>query len=77
MLTGSIVLLGRQFVIGLKAVNCETGRTLAETQERAAGKEAVLKALDSAAVTLRSKLGESFSSVEKYATPLEEASTFP
>ena len=75
MLTGSIVLLGRQYVIGLKAVNCETGSILAETQERAAGKEAVLKALDSAAVSLRSKLGESLSSVEKYATPLEEATT--
>jgi len=75
VLTGSIVLLGRQFVIGLKAVNCETGSILAETQERAGGKEAVLKALDSAAVSLRSKLGESFSSVEEYATPLEEATT--
>jgi serine/threonine protein kinase len=43
--------------------------------EQAAGKEAVLKALDAAAVSLRSKLGESLSSVQKYATPLEEATT--
>ena len=75
MVRGSIAVLGRQYVIGLKALNCDTGGTLAETQEQAAGKEAVLKALDKAAVGLRSKLGESLSSVEKYATPLEDATT--
>jgi len=62
-------------VIGLKAVNCNTGDVLAEAQEQAAGKEAVLKALDNAAVSLRSKLGESLSSAQKYATPLQEATT--
>jgi len=75
MLTGSIAELGSQYVIGLKAVNCNTGDVLAEAQEQAAGKEAVLKVLDNAAVTLRGKLGESLSSVQKYATPLEEATT--
>ncbi len=75
MLTGSIAALGSQYVIGLRAVNCNTGDVLAEAQEQAAGKEAVLKALDAAAVRLRSKLGESVSSVQKYATPLEQATT--
>ncbi|MGA9805565.1 MAG: protein kinase [Terriglobales bacterium] len=75
MLTGSIAALGSQYVIGLKAVNCSTGEVLAQTQERVSGKEAVLNALDSAAVSLRSKLGESLSTVQKYATPLEEATT--
>ena len=75
MLTGSIAGLGSQYVIGLKAVNCNTGDVLAEAQEQAAGKEAVLKALDAAAVSLRGKLGESLSSVQKYATPVEEATT--
>jgi serine/threonine protein kinase len=71
MLAGSIAGLGSQYVIGLKAVNCDTGDVLAEAQEQAAGKEAVLKALEAAAVSLRGKLGESLSSVEKYATPVE------
>jgi serine/threonine protein kinase/tetratricopeptide (TPR) repeat protein len=75
MLTGSIAGLGSQYVIGLKAVTCDTGDVLAEAQEQAAGKEGVLKALDAAAVSLRSKLGESLSSVQKYATPVEEATT--
>ena len=75
MLTGSIASLGSQYVIGLKAVNCDTGDVLAGAQEQAAGKEGVLKALDAAAVSLRSKLGESLSSVQKYDTPVEEATT--
>ena len=75
MVTGSIAGLGSQYVIGLKAVNCNTGDVLAEAQEQAAGKESVLKALDAAAVSLRGKLGESLSSVQKYATPVEEATT--
>jgi len=75
MLTGSIAGLGSQYVIGLKAVNCNTGDMLAEAQEQAASKEMVLKALNNAAVSLRGKLGESLASVEKYATPVEEATT--
>ena len=75
MLSGSIAGLGSQYVIGLKAANCSTGDVLAEVQEQAANKEGVLKALDGAAVSVRGKLGESLSSVQKYATPLEEAST--
>jgi DNA-binding winged helix-turn-helix (wHTH) protein/tetratricopeptide (TPR) repeat protein len=75
MVAGSIARLGSQYVIGLKAVNCDTGDMLTETQEQAAGKEAVLRALDAAAVSLRGKLGESLSSVEKYSAPLAEATT--
>ena len=44
MVAGSIAGLGSQYVIGLKAVNCDTGDVLAEAQEQAAGKEGVLKA---------------------------------
>jgi eukaryotic-like serine/threonine-protein kinase len=75
MLTGSIAGLGSQYVIGLKAVNCQSGDLLVEAQERAAGKEAVLKALDAASVSVRSKLGESLSTVQEYATPLANATT--
>ncbi len=75
MLNGSVAALGNQYVIGLKAVNCDTGEMLAEVQERATGKEEVLKALDVASIRLRTKLGESLGSVAKYATPLKEATT--
>jgi eukaryotic-like serine/threonine-protein kinase len=75
MLTGSIAGLGSQYVIGLKAVNCVSGDLLAEAQEQAKAKEGVLQALDAAAVRLRSRLGESLSTVQEYATPLADATT--
>jgi eukaryotic-like serine/threonine-protein kinase len=74
-LEGSISNLGTQYVLGLKAVNCRTGDSLAEVQERATGKEQVLSAMDKAAPKLRAKLGESLSTVQKFDTPLEEATT--
>ena len=75
MLTGSIAGLGSQYVIGLKAVNCNTGDVLAEAQQQAAGKEGVLKALNAAAVGVRSKLGESLSTVRAHNTSLMDATT--
>jgi class 3 adenylate cyclase len=45
-LSGSIASLGSHYVIGVKAVNCSTGDVLADVQEEAANKEAVLRALD-------------------------------
>ena len=75
MLAGSISGLGSQYVIGLKAVNCTSGDTLAQEQVQAASKEEVLKALDKEAASVRTKLGESLSTVRKYDTPLEEATT--
>ncbi len=75
VVTGSIASLGTQYVIGLKAVNCETGDVLAEAQEQATNKKHVLKALDRAAADLRGQMGESLNSVQKYAAPLEEATT--
>ena len=74
-LSGSIAILGSQYVLGLKAMNCLTGDTLAEEQERATGKEQVLSAMDKAAPKLRAKLGESQSTVREFNTPLEQATT--
>ena len=74
-LTGSIASLGSQYVLGLKAVGCPSGDVLAEEQETASGKEKVLGVLDKAAGKLREKLGESLSTVEKFDTPLEQATT--
>jgi eukaryotic-like serine/threonine-protein kinase len=75
IIEGSIASLGTQYVVGLRAESCRSGDVLAEEQAQAAKKEDVLGALDKAATRLRSKLGESLSSVEKYATPAEEATT--
>ncbi len=72
---GSIARLGDQYVLGLRAENCRNGDVLDEEQAEAARKEDVLGALDKTAIRLRSKMGESLSSVQKYATPVEEATT--
>jgi serine/threonine protein kinase/Tfp pilus assembly protein PilF len=75
MLAGSISSLGSQYVIGLKAINCNSGEAIAQEQVQAVAKEEVLKALDKVSSSLRAKLGESLSSVQKYDAPLEQATT--
>src|SRR5207248_1254249 len=75
MLVGSIASLGSEYVIGLRAVDCESGESVAQEQETARSKEAVLKTLDSAASRIREKLGESLASIEKFNTPLEQITT--
>jgi serine/threonine protein kinase/tetratricopeptide (TPR) repeat protein len=74
-LAGSIASLGSQYVLGLKAVNCQSGDPLAEQQVTAAAKEKVLDALGEAASKLRTQLGESLASVQKLDVPLREATT--
>ena len=75
MLNGSIASLGSHYVISLTALNAQTGDTIASEQAESESKEQVLKVLDKAASNLRSKLGESLPSVQKFATPLEQATT--
>ena len=74
-LTGSIASFGNQYVVGVKAVSCSTGDVVGLEQETASGKEKVLAALDLAAGKLRKKLGESLGSLQKFDTPLEQATT--
>jgi tetratricopeptide (TPR) repeat protein/predicted Ser/Thr protein kinase len=74
-LAGSIASLGSQYVLGLKAVNCQSGDPLAEDQVTAVSKEKVLDALGEAASRLRGELGESLATVQKFDVPLEQATT--
>ncbi len=74
-LAGSIGKLGSEYVLGLKAVNCQTGDTLAEEQATAVSKEKVLDTLGQEASKLRTELGESLTSVRKFDVPLAQATT--
>jgi eukaryotic-like serine/threonine-protein kinase len=74
-IAGSIATLGSEYVLGLKAVNCQSGDTLAQEQVTAAAKERVLDALGEAASKLRGELGESLATVQKFDVPLEQATT--
>jgi eukaryotic-like serine/threonine-protein kinase len=75
VLAGSIASLGRHYAIGLNAVHCQTGDWLGGEQAEAASREDVLKVLGIATVRLRKKLGEELASVQKYDTPVEQATT--
>jgi tetratricopeptide (TPR) repeat protein len=75
VLNGSIAQIGNQYTLILKAVNCATGDTLASTQEQAADKNHVLDALAKAGSDMRGRLGESLTTVTKFDTPVEQAST--
>jgi serine/threonine protein kinase/tetratricopeptide (TPR) repeat protein len=74
-IAGSIASLDNQYVLGLKAVNCQSGETLAQEQVTASGKPRVLDAVGDAAAKLRGKLGESLASVQKFDVPLADATT--
>ncbi|MGC1629630.1 MAG: winged helix-turn-helix domain-containing protein [Candidatus Acidiferrales bacterium] len=74
-IAGAIGSLGNEYVVGLKAVNCRSGDTLAAEQVTAASKEKVLDTLGAAATKLRSELGESLATVQKLDVPLEQATT--
>jgi eukaryotic-like serine/threonine-protein kinase len=75
MIAGSISGLGSQYLVGLNALNCTTGDSLAKEQVQATSKEDVVKALGKAASSLRGKVGESLATVQKYDAPVEQATT--
>ena len=75
VLNGAISTIGTQYVVDVNAVNCQTGDSLAREQVQADRKEQVLGAVGKAASSLRSKLGESLASVQKFDAPVEEATT--
>ncbi len=74
-ITGSIANLGNEYVLGLKAVNCQSGEPLAQEQVTANGKEMVLNAVGHAAAKLRGQLGESLATVQKFDVPREFSAT--
>ena len=74
-IAGAIGSLGSKYVLELKAVNCQSGDTLAEEQVSAGSKEKVLDALGEAASKLRGELGESLATVQRFDVPLEQATT--
>ena len=75
VLDGSIAQIGTQYLVTLKAVSCSSGELLASTEAQASDKNHVLDALDKATSEIRNKLGESLSAVQKFDTPLEQATT--
>ena len=74
-IAGSIASMGSSYVLGLKAVNCQNGDTLAEEQVAAPAKENVVDVLGKATSKLREEMGESLATVQKFDVPLAQATT--
>jgi serine/threonine protein kinase/tetratricopeptide (TPR) repeat protein len=75
-IAGAIAALGEEYVLGLKAVNCQSGEILAQQQISVPAKEKVLDRLGHVASQLRGELGESLATVQKFDIPSEQATTF-
>jgi eukaryotic-like serine/threonine-protein kinase len=75
VIDGSISTLGSQYVLGLRAKDCRTGKTFYEQQLQVARKEDLLHALSGMANEFRSRAGESLATVKEHDKPLEEATT--
>lgn len=75
VIDGSIAQIANTYSLILNALNCVSGETLATAQTQASDKNQVLGALSKASEEIRGKLGESLASVQKYNTPIAEATT--
>jgi DNA-binding winged helix-turn-helix (wHTH) protein/tetratricopeptide (TPR) repeat protein len=75
VLDGSIAQIGSQYLLTLKAVSCSNGNFIASTEAQATDKDHVLDALGKTASEIRNKLGESLTTVQKFDTPLVQATT--
>ncbi len=75
MVVGSIDPLGSRYALGLEAIACRTGDSLARQQAQVNSKEEVLDGLGEIAKRMRQTLGESLASVERYAVPIARATT--
>jgi tetratricopeptide (TPR) repeat protein len=67
---GAISTLGSHYVVGLEALACSDGATLAVDEAEATSKENVIKALGEVGSHIRAKVGESLPSLQKYDLPV-------
>ena len=75
MLEGSVAPLGSHYVVTLAATNCQTGESLARAQAEATSKERVLAELGEITSSIRTSLGESLPSIQRFAVPIEQVTT--
>ena len=75
VLDGSIASLGSQYVLGLRATNCDNGSILDQEQVQAARREDILNSLSQIARKFRTRVGESLPTVEGHSKPLAELTT--
>jgi eukaryotic-like serine/threonine-protein kinase len=74
-IAGSIARLGARYVVGVEAVACAAGDTVASEQQQAANRDDVLDALHRAASAIRGRLGEARATLQQFNASLPEATT--
>ncbi len=75
VLEGSIASVGSQYVLALRAKDCNTGNILDQEQAVAVKREDILNSLSEMSHKFRTRVGESLATVERHSTPLPEATT--
>jgi DNA-binding winged helix-turn-helix (wHTH) protein/tetratricopeptide (TPR) repeat protein len=75
VLAGSVASIGKQYLLNLEALNCESGETFASQQARSDSREGVLDGLSQSATQMRAQLGESLASIGKFDRPLRDVTT--
>lgn len=75
VVSGSIALAGSHYVVSLEAVNGVSGDVMARAQAEAQHRDDVLPALGRTIVQLREGLGESVATLQRFRTPVEQATT--
>ena len=75
MLTGTIADVGNRYRIEIRAVNCQTGATMATSMAEADNRDRVMAALGQAGAKLREELGEPSALRKRFDTPPEQALT--
>ena len=75
MLTGTISDLGNRYRVEIRAVNCQTGGTMATSTAEADNRDRVMAALGQAGAILREELGEPPALRKRFNTPPEQALT--
>jgi len=75
VLNGAISKFGDRYLLIVNAASCVTGKNVAAYKEQISSKSDVLPALDAAAGHVRKQLGESAASLEKFQTPIAQATT--
>jgi eukaryotic-like serine/threonine-protein kinase len=75
VLSGSLAALGREYVLGLDATDCQSGEPVGHQQVRVSRRESLLAAVDGATADIRRKLGEPSDSLQRFDTRVHDMLT--
>ena len=74
LVTGFVAPVGDEYLVSLRAEDCQAGNTLAAVTRKAENRNKLLSAMSDAGTALRKQLGESLASVER-SSPADEVTT--